>query len=226
MQPRTAIAALLASTFTIVSSDLRGGFTLTEAEKKTLRPICADQGARDKVVAQQIKNGGEYERIAAKADLDIACEQLDLPETPVHDAADLADAAGHSNWIYDARWSPDGKTIVTAGRDKSVRIWDVDTGKTIRRIDIGRLAPFKQSTDHGIVRKARFIDGGRAIVVTADAHPVRVFDVATGEAIAEVPYRNPDPPFIETSASGLVVLGGERRRHRCLRCEGEERTLP
>jgi WD40 repeat protein len=203
MQARAAIVAiLLAAAPVIASSDVRGDFTLSEAEKIELRPICADQTARDKVVAEQIANGGEHGRLTAKWDMDIDCEQLDLPSDPLHDTADLADEASHNNWIYDARWSPDGKMIVTTGRDRTVRIWDVATGKTIWRIDIG-----------GIVRNARFIDDGRAIIVTADAHPIpRVFDVASGEPVSEVPYVDPNPsayggPFVEASASGLLVLG-------------------
>ena len=114
MQARAAIVAiLLAAAPVIASSDVRGDFTLSEAEKIELRPICADQTARDKVVAEQIANGGEHGRLTAKWDMDIDCEQLDLPSDPLHDTADLADEASHNNWIYDARWSPDGKMIVT-----------------------------------------------------------------------------------------------------------------
>lgn len=169
--------------------------------KAMLRPICADQAARDKLVAEMIKRGGEYERATAKWDLDIACEQIDLPANPVHDTADPSDGASHTNWIYDTRWSPDGKLIATAGRDGSVRLWDVATGKTVRKIDI-----------KGHVRAARFLGDGRSLVVAADTQPVRIFDVKSGERIAEVPYTQPDPksampPFITTTAKGLVVLG-------------------
>ena len=63
MQARAAIVAiLLAAAPVIASSDVRGDFTLSEAEKIELRPICADQTARDTVVAEQIANGGEHGR--------------------------------------------------------------------------------------------------------------------------------------------------------------------
>jgi hypothetical protein len=71
--------------------------TLSEAENNKLRPICADRTARNKVVAEQIRNGGEYERITAKWDMDIVCEQLDLPITSIHHTADFAAAESHSN---------------------------------------------------------------------------------------------------------------------------------
>jgi len=184
-----------------------------EAAKAVLRPVCAVQAVRDKIVAQRIAQGGEYEALTAKWVLDSACEQIDLPVNPVHDTADRADAASHTNWIYDARWSPDGKLIATASRDGSVRLWDVATGKTVRKIDITKLPPRMKADDSGLVRSARFLGDSRLLVVAADAHPVRIFNVESGEPVAEVPYTVPDPtwrlpPSIETTASGLVVLGG------------------
>lgn len=194
-----------------------------EAAKARLRPICADRAVRDKIVSGMIERGGEYERATARWDLDVICEQIDLPVEPVHDTADPADEASHTSWIYDARWSPDGKLIATAGRDGSVRLWDVATGRTVRKIDVTRLPRMKNGLANLLpgatadrvpyVRAARFLGDGRSLVVAADGHPIRIFDVGSGEAIAEVPYTQPDPerappPLVETTSSGLVALWG------------------
>lgn len=186
-----------------------------EAAKALMRPVCADKSARDTLVARMIENGGEYEKATAKWDLDVACEMIDLPTTAVHETADLADSATHTDWLYDARWSPDGTRIVTAGRDGSVRIWDAATGETIKRIDIAAMPARKQQDGAGIVRATRFLGDGSVIVVTADAHPIRLIDVASGGIVGELDYAPPDPgydmpPFMETTASGLVVIGGYR----------------
>src|SRR4030095_14551890 len=103
------------------------------------------------------------------------------------------DAASHTNWIYDARWSPDGKLIATAGRDGSVRLWDVATGKTVRKIDIAQLPTRMKGDNPAPVRAAAFLGDGLSLVVAADSHPVRIFDVKSGEQVAEVPYTQPDP---------------------------------
>lgn len=40
---------------------------------------------------------------------------------------------GHNGRVFDARVSPDGKTMATTGDDGTVRIWDVDTGEQLLR---------------------------------------------------------------------------------------------
>ena len=219
-----AFAGAAVSWPAVVHSQDLSGAEREEAAKVLMRPICADASLREKVVGEMIARGGEYEKATAKWDMDVVCEQIDLPTDPVHDTADTADDASHNNWIYDARWSPDGKLIATAGSDGTVRLWDVATGRTVRTIDITqfpslekddeiKLPSMRPANDRQRVRAARFLGDGRSVVVAADSHPVRIFDVASGEPIAEVPYVQADPewdmpPFIETTANGLVVLGG------------------
>ncbi|WP_296570911.1 WD40 repeat domain-containing protein [Phreatobacter sp.] len=189
------------------------GHAREEAERVLLRTVCKSPALRESLVKETIENRGEDRRASAIWDTDTACAQVDLPTIPVHDTADPADSATHTDWVYDARWSPDGNMVVTAGRDGTVRIWDVATGKTLRVIDIARLPPLSRPRHGVFVRAARFIGDGSAIIVTADHHPVRIFEVASGEPIAEVPYTHNDkstdiPPRIEATKSGLVILAG------------------
>lgn len=197
-------------------SSAASGAARQDAERAQLRPICASEDARRSSVARMIEQGGEYERATAKWDLDERCGQVDLPVDPTRDTADRSDEATHTDWIYDARWSPDGKLVATASRDGSVRLWDVATAKTVRKIDIKKLTPRLKSANPGNpghVRATRFLGDGRSLVVAADTHPVRIFDIASGEPISEIAYFVPDPkwelpPFIAATTSNLVILGG------------------
>lgn len=218
-----ALAGVAVSWPPAVLSQELSGAEREEAAKALMRPICADATLREKVVGEMIAKGGEYEQATAKWDIDVVCEQIDLPTDPVHDTADAADDASHNNWIYDARWSPDGRLIVTASSDGTVRLWDVARGKTVKTLDIAKLPArekdeiklpsMRLANDRVRVRAARFLGDGSSLVVAADDHPVRIFDVASGEAVAEVPYAHTDPewtmpPSIATTGTGLVVLGG------------------
>jgi WD40 repeat protein len=61
---------------------------------------------------------------------------------------------GHSQSVLDAAFSPDGRRIVTASADTTVRIWDAAT--------LRELASF--SGHKRPVIRARFTDDGNAIV--------------------------------------------------------------
>src|SRR5262245_32230740 len=38
--------------------------------------------------------------------------------------------------LFEVAWSPDGKTLASSGYRRPIRLWDVATGKEIRRFDM------------------------------------------------------------------------------------------
>src|SRR5581483_8379988 len=42
---------------------------------------------------------------------------------------------GHNNWVKALAFSADGKRALSGGADFSVRLWDLETGKEIKRFD-------------------------------------------------------------------------------------------
>ncbi len=50
-------------------------------------------------------------------------------------AALLGTLNGHTDPVYAVAWSPDGKTIATAGFDNTVRLWEAATRKEIKSLE-------------------------------------------------------------------------------------------
>ena len=39
---------------------------------------------------------------------------------------------GHSNWVTSVAYSPDGRHIVSGSNDRTVKIWDAQSGEEVR----------------------------------------------------------------------------------------------
>lgn len=65
---------------------------------------------------------------------------LKWPHEPLHPAIPLYTYQGHVAPVSALAWSPDGTSIVSAGVDKTVQVWDVISGKCIH-IYYGHVAP-------------------------------------------------------------------------------------
>ncbi|MBQ5574827.1 MAG: PD40 domain-containing protein, partial [Bacteroidales bacterium] len=75
--------------------------------------------------------------------------------------------AGHTGSVYSASFSPDGKYIVSAYSDNTVRIWDAKTGQQVGN-------PLEGHT--GDVYSASFSPDGRYIVSSSWDNTVRIWD--------------------------------------------------
>jgi WD40 repeat protein len=81
----------------------------------------------------------------------------------------------------DGDWSftPDGRALVIPGPNRSVRLWDVTTGKLQRRLELEKKG--------GPLTWLRYSPDGRTLV-TGDGGPkVRLWDAATGKHRADLP---------------------------------------
>ncbi|MGK7904489.1 MAG: caspase family protein, partial [Hormoscilla sp.] len=84
---------------------------------------------------------------------------------------------GHSDDVYSVAFSPDGKRIVSGGRDKTIRLWDTD-GNAIGK-------PFRGHYDY--VRSVAFSPDGKRIVSGGQGNTIRFWDLE-GNPIGE-PFR-------------------------------------
>ncbi|HKB38866.1 MAG TPA: c-type cytochrome domain-containing protein, partial [Gemmataceae bacterium] len=128
-------------------------------------------GQNGKVTALSFSGSGRLLAIAS-GDVGTAGEvRLYRPDkgawVPAGDAAKLK---GHADAIYALAFRPDGKVLATAGYDRLIKLWDLETGKLLRDL--------KDHSD--AVYGVAFSPDGKLLASGSADRTVKVWDVATG----------------------------------------------
>lgn len=79
--------------------------------------------------------------------------------------------AGHDDAILAGKFSPDSKTFASAGRDRLLKLWDVESGHLLRTI----------SGHQAAIRSLAFSQTGAIIATGSDDHLVKLWDTKTGK---------------------------------------------
>ncbi|CDF40582.1 WD40-repeat containing protein, partial [Chondrus crispus] len=109
---------------------------------------------------------------------------------------------GHSDQIYDVVMSGDGKRIASGSRDKTVRVWDAETGRQIG----------DTMTGHTLwVRSVSMSGDGKRVASGSDDETVRVWDAETGRQIGDTMTGHTDcVRSVSMSGDGKRVASGSR----------------
>ncbi|KZV67661.1 WD40 repeat-like protein [Peniophora sp. CONT] len=81
---------------------------------------------------------------------------------------------GHLDIVYSVAFSPDGTRIISGSHDRTIRIWDAETGQMMGK-------PLEGHTD--FVRSVAFSPDGTRIASGSEDETVRIWDAETGQAV-------------------------------------------
>ncbi len=101
------------------------------------------------------------------------------PTAAADDEPDPADGSrrtlrGHTDGVYAVAISPDAKCIATGGRDRTIKLWDIETEKLIRTLE----------GHDGMVLRLAFSPDGTTLASGGEDQTIKIWDVATGRETA------------------------------------------
>jgi WD40 repeat protein/tetratricopeptide (TPR) repeat protein len=125
-----------------------------------------------------------------------ATGRLSLDGVRVLDAATGSPAGPglHHPGVLQASFSPDGEAIVTAGADRTARVWNARTGQVLA----GPLV------HQDLIELAFFTADGRRVVTASYDQTARVWDALTGEPVT--------PPLHHAERVQALALSADARR--------------
>ncbi|KAF3291569.1 hypothetical protein TWF970_000783 [Orbilia oligospora] len=101
---------------------------------------------------------------------------------------------GHTSWVCDVMFSPDGQTLVSASRDGSIKLWDPATGRLLQKLE-----------GHVSVRAVAFSLDGKTIASGLDDKTVRLWSAGTGRPIGILEGHEDSVRRLAFSPSGTVL---------------------
>jgi WD40 repeat protein len=116
--------------------------------------------------------------------------------SPVHNPnkPDLVMQNGHADYVKDVEFSPDGKLVISASSDRTIKVWEVSSGRVVWTL-LGHKLP---------VTAIAISPNGHWLASTEKYGPIRIWDLRTGGAVRAFAEKRGAIIDIAFSADGLL----------------------
>ena len=117
---------------------------------------------------------------------------------------------GHMSWVNSLAVTPDGRCVVSTSTDGTLRVWDLNDGRSIRMLD-------GHADRVSIVQVTP--DGQRVISISAD-HVLQVWDMESGKYLAGFTVEGPIRRFAVASDGETILATDKLGQRHFLRLDG------
>ncbi len=109
---------------------------------------------------------------------------------------------GHTNWIRSVAFSPDGEILASASDDKTVKLWNTQTGQFLKKLE---------GHDQRVWSVA-FSPDGKTVASSSEDKTVRLWDIHTGECWKVLEKHTHWVRGVAFSSDGKILASGSSDR--------------
>ncbi len=123
---------------------------------------------------------------------------------------------GHLDSVMSASFSPNGKRVVTAARDRTAKVWNAETGEELLTLEEGHSF---------LASRAVFFQEGQRLLTSAVDNSARVWDVASGVELYALGHTGRAAAAAVSADGARLVTGSDRQSAKVWDAESGELLL-